>query len=136
MKKYGFSALIIGITLNMIQAQNLNSNQTNLMDSTLNSPLLVCKLSGPEFQKRKSDLQEEIFANVMQHEELPMGYLFHFEDKDDFLEKLMGYILAEVECCPFFQFDLKIRPDKEGIELKMTGTSGAKKIIEELVRSN
>ncbi len=118
-------------------AQDLNFNQTTvIMDSTINSPFLVCKLTGPELQKRKTALQKEIFSNVRKLEELDDGFLFYFEDKDDFLEKLMDYTLAEKKCCPFFRIGLTIKPDSEGIELKLTGPDGAKEMMKELVGSN
>ncbi|MEP5614169.1 MAG: hypothetical protein ABJP45_18090 [Cyclobacteriaceae bacterium] len=114
-------------------AQDLSTNQTQIiMDSTLNSSLFVCKLTGPELQKRKAALQKEIFERVEKVTEAENGYIFYFKDEGDFIEKLVDYTLAEKKCCPFFQFDLTIRPDNEGIEWKLSGPDGAKEIMKDL----
>ncbi len=118
-------------------AQDFDFNKNTIeMDSTANSSFLVCKLSGPELQKRKAALQLEIFSNVKKYLELENGYAFYFDDREGFLEKLLDYMLAERKCCPFFEFDLTIKPDNEGIELSLTGPDGVKDLMNELIGKN
>ncbi len=103
------------------------------MNSTVNSSLFVCKLTGPELQKRKAALRKEVFSKVRKFEEVEDGFHFCFADREGILERLADYILAERKCCPFFQFELTIKPDKGGVELKLCGPKGAKSMIRELM---
>ena len=80
------------------QNKDINENQM-IMDSTSASGLFVCKLTGPELQKRKAALQQEIFNQVKELKEVENGYIFHFTDEGDFIEKLVDYTLAEKKCC-------------------------------------
>lgn len=123
--------ICIGLTTT---AQDLPFHQTQIiMDSTIGSSLFVCKLTGPELQRRKAALQKEIFAQVERVTEFDNGYIFYFKDEGDFIEKLVDYTLAEKKCCPFFQIDLSIKPDSEGIEWKLSGPDGVKEIMKNLL---
>lgn len=134
MKKIWIITAIIGLSIITGYAQDLTFNQTPVnMDSVFNTSLLVCKLSGPAFQERKAALQKEIFSKVKKREELTNGFAFHFDDNEDFLMKLMDYTLAEKKCCPFFQIDISIKPDNEGIHLALTGPDGVKAMMQDLI---
>ena len=105
----------------------------NLITSTDTSGLLVCKLVGPEFQKRKTELQAEIFSKVESVNEVPDGFIFHFKDEGDFLQKLADLMLAEQKCCPFFQFDLSVKSYNQGIDWKISGTPEVKEMLRSMV---
>ena len=123
--------------MNIACSQNKDINENRMiMDSTSASGLFVCKLTGPELQKRKAALQQEIFSQVKELKEVENGYIFHFMDEGDFIEKLVDYMLAEKKCCPFFQFDLSILANNAGIAWKITGPPEAKEMIKSLVDSN
>ncbi len=93
----------------------------------------LCQLTGPELAKRKAKLQEEVFSQVLKITEAEDGYVFYFADDDDFLLKLMDYMLAEKKCCSFFQFDLSIKAHKGGIAWKISGAAEAKEMLRVLV---
>ncbi|MEM6805949.1 MAG: hypothetical protein AAF696_31420 [Bacteroidota bacterium] len=97
------------------------------------SPALVCSLSSPELIQRKADLQREIFSQIQKVKEEEKGYRFSFAYEENFLPRLVDYMLAEKKCCPFFRFELIIEEGKEGLELVVSGPKGAKAMIAGLI---
>lgn len=116
---------------NQAVSQKIEYNQ-NLtpMDSSYTNSGLVCKLTGPELAQRLEQLKLEIFAEVKQTEEVENGFVFHFADDNDFVLKLIDYILTERSCCPFFKFDLTFQPNRGGIALKISGPIEAKEMVQ------
>ena len=124
-------ALWIGLLCsNILTGQEMKSTENQVITGINTSQTLACKLTGPEFQKRIKELQERVFSSAKSYEKLEEGYLFHFDDEGDFLITLIDYMLAEQVCCPFFDFDLKIRSNNGGISWKISGPPDAKKLIE------
>ena len=117
--------LIFVAMIRTLQAQQYDNNTSS--KSNLNP--FACQLSEPELIKRKAELQKEIFSKVKNIEEVSEGYVFHFEDKEDFLLKLVDYILAEKKCCPFFNQELSIKANQGGISWKISGTSEVKEML-------
>ena len=103
------------------------------MDSNFSQSTLVCRLTGPELAERKAALQKEVFSKVQRVEEVSDGYLFHFPDDNDLLFKIMDYMLAEKQCCPFFNYDLGIKANGAGATLKVSGTPEAKETLKALL---
>ena len=126
---------LLNSSVSYSQYKDINENLVN-MDSTTSSGPFVCKLTGPEFQKRKAELQKEVFAQVSEVEEVENGYVFYFTGEESFVLKLMDYILAENKCCPFFQHDLSIKANQAGIAWKVSGAPEAKEMIKMLVETN
>lgn len=122
------------LSANTLHAQNDQNIDSQLIGDASEEVVWACKLQGPELMARKAALGEDVFARVKKIEEKTDGYLFHFEDKDDFLLTLVDYMLAEQKCCPFFQFDLNIKPNHEGIGLKVSGPPKAKEMIKMMVK--
>ncbi|MEM9721413.1 MAG: hypothetical protein AAGA10_19265 [Bacteroidota bacterium] len=98
-------------------------------ESNMSSQPLVCKLSEPELRKRKATLQKEVFSRIHKVEELETGYRLYFPDDQEFVLKLMDFILAERTCCPFFQFELGLGTYNSGIWLGITGTGEVKEML-------
>ncbi len=94
---------------------------------------LACKLTDGEQVERKQALQNKIFSMVKKIVETDDGYIFYFKYDDVFLQQLTSYIIAEKQCCPFFRFTFIIHPNRDGLELKITGASGAKALIKGIV---
>lgn len=113
-----------------------NTEEVEIMkntDSYNPSEQLVCKMIGAEKAEKKELLKTEIFSQVIKVEEVNNGYILNFEDKDDILLKLTDYLMIEKECCPFFIFDLNIKPNSNGISLKISGQDGAKEMLKPLI---
>ena len=125
-----FSLAFLWLSLSVVSAQ---SNDSPPNSNTMESQLLVCKLNGPELVKRKQALQQEVFAQMISYEELEKGFLFRFNFEENFLIKLTDYMLAEKKCCPFFQYELKIKAHTAGIELAVSGKGEAKEMVRSLI---
>ncbi|MEM8891121.1 MAG: hypothetical protein AAGD28_24295 [Bacteroidota bacterium] len=125
-----FSFVFLWLGLSIAFAQ---SNDSPPKSTPMDSQLMVCKLNGPELIKRKQALQKEVFSQMDSYEELEKGFLFRFTFEENFLIKLTDYMLAEKKCCPFFQYELKIQPHAEGIELAVSGEGEAKEMVRELL---
>ncbi len=113
-------------------AQKLNFMENEPIDSAQSAQLIVCKLSGPELQKRKEALRKEVFASLERSERLENGYIFHFLDKEGLLIKIADYMVAEHECCPFFDFDLAVRSGR--ITWTIAGPPEAVTMIESFIK--
>ena len=99
------------------------------MDTTTNTPPLACTLTDAELARRKAGLQQEVFSRAYEIAEAEDGYVFYFADEDALLSRLIEYMLAEKACCPFFRFDLSIRPYREGIVWKLSGVPEVKAML-------
>ena len=128
-----FKLMLFGILMaSGVAAQDQPLNPLPV-DSSTTSHLLVCQLSGPELQQRKAELRQEVFGKVNKYEEIPDGYVFYFSDEGDLAMKVADYMLAEKECCPFFNFELAIQAHQKGISWKITGPPEAKDMIRMLI---
>ena len=125
-----FSLLFLWLGLSIAFAQ---SNDSPPNSPTMDSQLLVCKLNGPELIERKQALQKEVFAQMISYEELEKGFIFRFAFEENFLIKLTDYMLAEKKCCPFFQYELKIKAHTAGIELAVSGEGEAKEMVRSMI---
>src|SRR5690242_16597272 len=70
-----------------------------------------------------------IFDSVQQTVELADGYAFEFAGSATQAARLLEFILAERECCPFFRFELVFAPDHSAIWLHLGGGPGVKEFI-------
>ena len=96
------------------------------METALNS--VSCKLTTPEFQRRKATVIAELKALIMAKKELPNGYSYEFEGTDSLLDKLNTFIKAERMCCDFFTFQLTVQDTKTF--LAITGSEAAKQFLQ------
>lgn len=92
---------------------------------------IVCKLTTPELQTRKSTVIAELKALVLEKKELFNGYSYSFEGTDENLDRLNTFIKTERMCCDFFTFQLTV--DENKALLMITGPEGAKKFLHEEV---
>jgi len=130
------SCIICLFMMHTASSQNPDADENLvLMDSTITSGTLVCRLTGPELIQRLEKLKLEIFTEIKRTEEVENGFVFHFVDDNDFALKLTDYILSERGCCPFFQFDLSFQADQGGIALKISGPPDAKEMIQMFIEA-
>ncbi len=135
---YGLFAVIVGaICLNCTQQKQPTfekedkNAEISIMEksSDLNTTTaLVCLLSGKEFIERKELLQKEIFSQLKNTEEIEDGFILYFSFDEEFILKLMDYIISEIKCCPFFTFDTKLHANTD-IRLIVTGPQQAKEML-------
>jgi hypothetical protein len=72
----------------------------------------------------------KLLALCRQVRELPDGYEFAFDPRQDTYRLLAGWIYQEHLCCPFF--DMSLRIDREGgaLRLVLSGREGVKEFIQ------
>lgn len=101
-----------------------------------NNPLLVfdgaiqCSLTDEALLKRKAEIQEFLFSEVVDQKETTQGYIFYFENQE-LIEPAMEFIQKERSCCPFFKFDLSILPFDQGFAIQISGSEAAKEMIKD-----
>ena len=87
---------------------------------------IACLLKGPEFQKRRRELAEFLAKMNPAVRELHHGYEFYFNGAES-IPEILDFAKFEASCCPFFNFDLSIRP--KSVSMKITGSSDAKTFL-------
>ncbi len=93
---------------------------------------VACTLTDAKLFERKEKLVKEIFSDVTEIQEIDTGFIFNFKYEENFILKLTDYILAENKCCPFFQFDIRLKA-KNDVLLKITGPPKAKLMVKTLL---
>lgn len=92
---------------------------------------VACGLGGREKRERREELSLEVFSGRLETEELDDGYAFVFPGEAGWAEKLVHFVAAERECCPFFAFELLFEPGSGPISLRVRGPEGAKELARE-----
>ena len=99
------------------------------MSQELQIPIM-CTLSEAALQRRKTDLQQSLFAGVLASQPTENGYRLDFPAADDWLGKITKFIQVERECCSFLTFELTIPAQQNSMSLHICGTEGVKAFIE------
>ncbi len=89
---------------------------------------LACSLSMSEKVKRGEEVAD-LFKDVEHVNELVDGYACRFPGGDTWGSRLLQFITAERDCCPFFTFALVFEPKQGPIWLHIRGPEGSKEII-------
>lgn len=93
------------------------------------SPVLACKLTTPELQKRKATVLASLRKQVIKKKELKNGYAFTFKGTDEMIDELTEFVKTERMCCDFFTFNISVKGDQSETVLEITGVEGAKEFI-------
>ena len=68
-----------------------------------------------------------------QPRELEDGYEFTFPKSVEWADRLIGFVVFERVCCPFFTCEIFFEPDTGSIVLKIREPESVKEFVEELV---
>ena len=90
---------------------------------------IVCNLIGEGTAVYRQGSMS-VLSLVTERQELANGYAFRFPNTGDIAQQLLAFILAERQCCPFFQIELAFMPDNGPIWLNLRGGDGVKRFIE------
>ncbi len=102
------------------------TNTTGIESSTSS---VACKLLGREFMQRKEEITNALFRHAVEVEELADGFAFRFAGFDPLACRIMEFITAERECCPFFRFELIVEPDDGPVWLRLRGSDEVKAFV-------
>ncbi len=82
-------------------------------------------------RSRRHQLAQELSKAVVEISELSDGYTFRLGNDADTCRQTLEWILLERRCCPFLQFELKLTPAQDSVELSLRGRPGVKKFVAE-----
>ncbi len=74
-------------------------------------------------------LTVDISRSITKTRELPNGYAFELDSTRLSLRQLAAWTDFERRCCPFFDFQLAVRPSSGPLTLRLTGQHGIKMFI-------
>jgi len=92
-------------------------------------PVLACKLTSPELQKRKATVLASLKEKILDRKETATGFQYQFKGDDQLLDELTTFIKTERQCCDFFDFGLTVKGDGTLVLLDISGPKGAKEFI-------
>lgn len=90
---------------------------------------LECGLPDEAFRTRAREVYSDFVAGLEQLEELPDGYALRFPGSEAWIDKLLGFIVTERDCCPFFTFELAFEARGGPVWLRLRG-EGVKEFLE------
>lgn len=92
---------------------------------------LTCDLTAISVSEREEHIvtAPQLFQTAQAVRELPNGYAFRFLNEPGKFLAVAKYIENERLCCPFFDFELKVKPNHGAIWLHLSGEAGAKELL-------
>jgi hypothetical protein len=93
---------------------------------------IACDLSAiedDELEEHKKN--SRIFESVQEALELDEGYAFRLPTETEIIEKAGAFVSRERLCCPFFHFELEVKPDHGPVYLKVKGDERVKQFVKE-----
>lgn len=101
------------------------------MNKNAENQSLACDLTAIPASGREEHLltAPELFQTVQEVQELTNGYAFRFLNEPGKFMAIAKYIENERWCCPFFQFELEIKPNGGALWLRLTGGEGVKDLL-------
>jgi hypothetical protein len=91
---------------------------------------IACKLLGSDFAARKEAITRDLFANAERVDELPDGFAYQFPAGDPWPAKVLEFVAAERQCCPFFTFEIIFEPNDGPLRLRLRGSEEIKAFIQ------
>jgi hypothetical protein len=61
---------------------------------------------------------------------LPDGYAYQFPASDPWPAKVLEFVAAERQCCPFFTFEIVFEPNDGPLWLRLRGSEEVKAFIQ------
>lgn len=97
-----------------------------------NSPEIACELSAINKNQIKDHREngEAVFEAVSEIRETSNGYEFRLPADTKIIKQAGAFIARERLCCPFFEFSLTVKPDKNPVWLQLSGPGRSKKVYE------
>lgn len=96
----------------------------------MNTSPFRCDMSAFSKSERNHHIKiiQDVFGSVQKVDELPDGYSFYLTEHRKMIHQTATFIVGERLCCPFFNFELYVKPDK-GVWLNIKGPEGIKPFI-------
>jgi hypothetical protein len=101
-----------------------------MSEREINQADIACKLMGAEFAARKEAITRDLFAHAERVDELADGFAYQFPAVDPWPAKVLEFVEAERQCCPFFTFEIVFEPNDGPLWLRLRGTEEVKAFIQ------
>ncbi len=102
----------------------------NNIELAISDSPVACSLSQKERVERGDEVGD-LFNSVQQVRELADGYAYRFPGNEEWASRVLGFIMGERSCCPFFTFELGFEPDEGPIWLHIRGPEGVKEFMKD-----
>lgn len=92
---------------------------------------LACDLTAIPASAREEHLvtAPQLFQTAKEVRELSNGYAFLFLNEPDKFMTIAKYIENDRLCCPFFNFELEVKPNGGALWLRLTGGESVKELL-------
>jgi hypothetical protein len=101
-----------------------------MTDHEIQQAEIACKLLGREFAERKEAITRDLFAYAERVDELPDGFAYQFPSGDPWPAKVLEFVEAERQCCPFFTFEIVFESSNGPLWLRLRGSEEVKAFIQ------
>lgn len=90
-----------------------------------------CNLNAmnPAERQKHTALGKQLWSAVRERTELPNGYGFRLDTDRISPAQVTKWMAMERKCCPFFDFELELQPEKGPVWMRLTGAPGVKDFI-------
>lgn len=101
------------------------------MNTNVENQSLACDLTAIPSSVREEHVvtAPQLFQTAQEVRELSNGYAFRFLNESGKFMAIANYIENERLCCPFFNFELEVKPDGGALWLRLTGNQGVKELL-------
>ena len=108
------------------------------MNKNEENPTLACDLTAIPAELREEHVisAPQLFQSAQEVQELPDGYAIRFLNEPGKFMAIATYIENERLCCPFFNFELEIKPNGGALWLRLTGGEGVKDLLKATLLEN
>jgi hypothetical protein len=83
----------------------------------------------PQQRQAHEKLTARLFRSSQAVRELPNGLGLRFSNDPSVLKQIVSFIANEQRCCPFLEFDVRVEPRKERLQLSLTGGRHVKSFL-------
>jgi hypothetical protein len=109
------------------------TQQTNTDEAAKAESPFACDFMAltPEIRKRHFEVLGPALRSMRTSvRELPNGYEFEFTNDEKTYQLLTEWVFQESQCCPFFDLEVRLKPEHGGLVMRVTGRRGTKAFIQ------
>jgi hypothetical protein len=101
------------------------------MNTNKENQTLACDLTAipPSVREEHIITVPRLFQTAQEVQELSNGYAFRFLNESGKFMAIAKYIENERLCCPFFNFELDVKPNGGALWLRLTGGEDVKELL-------
>ena len=107
------------------------------MNTNVENQALACDLTAIPSAVREEHIRTapQLLQTAQEIQELSNGYAIRFLNEPGKFMAIAKYIENERLCCPFFNFELEIKPNGGMLWLRLTGGEGVRELLKSGLRA-